>query len=83
MWDAASAWPDERCHGCSQDANRGNPGLLKGSSRTQPLATGSAPGETFNMIIYDMSLVGYMYIILSHFHLWLRYDSSSLHRDDF
>ena len=26
MWDAASAWPDERCHVCTQDPNRRNPG---------------------------------------------------------
>ena len=32
MWDAASAWLDERCHVCSQDPNWRNPGLLKRSA---------------------------------------------------
>ena len=27
MWDAASAWPDEQCHVCSQDPNQRNTGL--------------------------------------------------------
>ena len=22
MWDAASSWPDDRCHVCAQDPNR-------------------------------------------------------------
>ena len=31
MWDAASAWPDERCHVCAQDTTQRNPGLPKWS----------------------------------------------------
>ena len=34
MWDAASAWLDERCHVCPQDPNWQNPRPPKQSART-------------------------------------------------
>ena len=34
MWDATSAWPDERCRVRAQDLNRWNPGPPKQSTRT-------------------------------------------------
>ena len=47
MWDAASAWPDERCHVCAQDSNWWNPGLLKRSAWTQPLGHRASPSNPF------------------------------------
>ena len=32
MWDATSAWPDERCHVRAQDWNGQNPGPLERSA---------------------------------------------------
>uniref|UniRef100_A0A9L0T568 Potassium channel tetramerization domain containing 19 n=1 Tax=Equus caballus TaxID=9796 RepID=A0A9L0T568_HORSE len=34
IWDAASTWPDERCHVRAQDPNQRNPGGLQRSART-------------------------------------------------
>ena len=34
MWDAASAWPDEQCHVCTQDPNWRNPGPPERSTQT-------------------------------------------------
>ena len=34
MWDAASAWPDKRCHVCTLDLNQQNPGPPKQSVQT-------------------------------------------------
>uniref|UniRef100_A0A3Q2IKY7 Tyrosine-protein kinase n=1 Tax=Equus caballus TaxID=9796 RepID=A0A3Q2IKY7_HORSE len=42
MWDAASVWPDERCHVCAQNPNWRNPRPLRWSARTQLL--GHRPG---------------------------------------
>src|SRR3712207_8625918 len=35
MWDAASAWLDERCHVRTQDSNRRNPGLPQDRKSTR------------------------------------------------
>ena len=45
MWDAASTWPDERCHVCAQDPNPGPP---QQKARTQPLSHGAGPGRKFS-----------------------------------
>ena len=34
MWNAASAWPDEQCHVCTQDLNQQNLGPPKQSAGT-------------------------------------------------
>ena len=41
MWEAASAWPVERCHVHAQDPNQRNPGPPKQSMRTWPLGHGA------------------------------------------
>ena len=43
MWDAASAWPDERCHVCAQDPNRRNPVRRSGACDLNHSGTGPGP----------------------------------------
>ena len=47
MWDAASMWPDKRCHVRTQDSNRRNPWPPKQNVRTQPLGHGADPSQLF------------------------------------
>ena len=53
MWDAAPAWPSERCHVCAQDSNRRNPEPTEQSARTQPLGHGAGP----YFVIFDTGIV--------------------------
>ena len=43
MWDAAWAWPDERCHVCAQDPNRRKSGPLSRAHELNHSAMGRAP----------------------------------------
>ena len=49
MWDAASAWLDERRHVRAQDSNLRNPGPPEQGAGTQPLGPGPAPVDVILM----------------------------------
>ena len=47
MWDAASAWLDERCHVCAQDPNQRNLGRRSGAQELNHSAMEPAPEAVF------------------------------------
>ena len=64
MWNAASAWLDERCHVRAPDLNRWNPGPPERSKRNQPLGHGDGPLTIINNIILEKTRNVYMKYIL-------------------